>query len=246
MNPASPSPRAIAIGADSSEQLSIHVTRREFPEASDYWDGNWVYATIQIRAGAFRGEYEALLRTDELASFRDQLATLHAALNGSATFETMEHWLRVDIQGDGRGHFLAHCEARDQPGLATLFASSSASTRPNCDRCSLRWTKSFEPSLSKAARDQKTRSPEALPRGSSFAPTQGLEPRITRRKAGNLRNRADRPEPRNSMIRAMPENSMRNWTRVKNSERRFERPIELVVGDLPRWRKRPPISSLPA
>jgi hypothetical protein len=57
MNPASPSARAIAIGADRSEQLSIHVTRREFPEASDCWDGNWVYATIQIRAGAFRGAY---------------------------------------------------------------------------------------------------------------------------------------------------------------------------------------------
>jgi hypothetical protein len=103
MNPASPS--AIVIGADSSERLSMHVTRREFPEASDYWDGNWVYVTIQIRAGAFHGEYEALLRTNELASFRDQLGALHATLNGSATFETMEHWLRVDIQGDGRGRF---------------------------------------------------------------------------------------------------------------------------------------------
>ncbi|HYQ42553.1 MAG TPA: hypothetical protein VER11_11315 [Polyangiaceae bacterium] len=80
-----------------------------------------MYATIQIRAGAFRGEYEALLRTDELASFRDQLATLHAALNGSATFETMEQWLRVDIQGDKRGHFLAKCEARDQPGVGNTL-----------------------------------------------------------------------------------------------------------------------------
>ena len=79
MNPASSSVRAIVIGADRSEQLSMLVTRREFPEASDYWDGNWVYATIRIRAGAFRGEYEALLRTNELASFRDQLGTLHAA-----------------------------------------------------------------------------------------------------------------------------------------------------------------------
>jgi hypothetical protein len=89
MNPASPTACAIVIGADRGEQLSIHVTRRAFPEASDYWDGNWVYATIRLRAGAFRAEYEALLRTDELASFRDQLGTLHAALNGSATFETM-------------------------------------------------------------------------------------------------------------------------------------------------------------
>lgn len=121
MNPASPTARAIVIGADRGEQVSIHVTRREFPEASDYWDGNWVYATIRIRAGAFRGEYEALLRTDELAAFREQLRTLHAALNGSATFETMEHWLRVDIQGDGRGHFLAKCEARDQPGTGNTL-----------------------------------------------------------------------------------------------------------------------------
>ena len=42
MNAASPSARVIVIGANSSEQLSIEVTRREFPEASDYWDGNWV------------------------------------------------------------------------------------------------------------------------------------------------------------------------------------------------------------
>jgi hypothetical protein len=64
---------------------------------------------------------QALLRTDELASFRDQLATLHAAFNGSATFETMEEWLRVDIQGDGRGHFLAQCEANDQPGVGNTL-----------------------------------------------------------------------------------------------------------------------------
>ncbi len=121
MNPAPPSDRAIVIGADGAEQLSMHVTRREFPEASDYWDGNWVYTTIRIRAGAFRGEYEALLRTDELASFRDQLRTLHATLKGSATFETMEHWLRVDIQGDGRGHFQGKCEARDQPGIGNTL-----------------------------------------------------------------------------------------------------------------------------
>ncbi len=54
MNPASPSARAIVIGAASSEQLSMHVTRREFPEASDYWDGNWVYARATCSGGALR------------------------------------------------------------------------------------------------------------------------------------------------------------------------------------------------
>lgn len=56
---------------------------------------------------------------------RSGSARARVAANGCATFETMEHWLRVGVQGDGRGHFLAKCEARNQPGT-TLFASSWA------------------------------------------------------------------------------------------------------------------------
>jgi hypothetical protein len=104
------------IGSDASEHVAITVTRREFPEAADYWDGNWVYATVCIRAGAFRGQYEALLRTTEFASLREGLARLHADLKGEAAFESMEEWLQMKVAGDGRGHFIAKCEARDEPG----------------------------------------------------------------------------------------------------------------------------------
>lgn len=107
---------AIVIGSEASEHVVIAVTRRQFPESADYWDGNWVFAAVRIRAGAFRGEYEAMLRTDEIAHLHSGLARLHAELAGTASFESMEEWLKMAIEGDGRGHFVARCEARDEPG----------------------------------------------------------------------------------------------------------------------------------
>lgn len=97
------------------------MTRREFPDATDYWDGNWVYATVRIRVGAFRGEYEALLRTDEIAHLRAGFGQLHTELSGTATFESMEEWLKISVVGDGRGNFVAACQARDQPGIGNTL-----------------------------------------------------------------------------------------------------------------------------
>ncbi len=111
----------IVIGSEASEHVAIAVTRREFPDASDTWDGNWICATVGVRAGAFRGEYEALLRTDELAHLRGELSRLHAELKGTAVFESREQWLRMQFEGDGRGHFVAECEARDQPGTGNTL-----------------------------------------------------------------------------------------------------------------------------
>lgn len=31
----------------------------------------------------------------------------------------MEHWLRVTVVGDGRGHMTAKCVARDEPGMGS-------------------------------------------------------------------------------------------------------------------------------
>jgi len=71
------------IGSSNREYVIVHPSRRERPEAS-YSDGNWVYAIVKIAAGAFRGKFEAQLRADEFASFRDQLLPLHEKLVGRA------------------------------------------------------------------------------------------------------------------------------------------------------------------
>lgn len=108
---------AFRIGRSSREHVVVCVSRREHPEASDYWDGNWVYASVEIAAGVFRGTFEAQLRAEDFVRFRDQLRPLYENLGASATFDTMEGWLGIDIKGDGKGHFHAACTAVDQPGV---------------------------------------------------------------------------------------------------------------------------------
>src|SRR5258706_15894151 len=100
----------ILIGSEESDHLLIEPTRREWPETADYWDGNWLYALVRIRTGAFRAENEAQLRTDELTAFGPRLAMLYECPSGTATFETMDNWVRIAITGEGRGRLLPACQ----------------------------------------------------------------------------------------------------------------------------------------
>jgi hypothetical protein len=112
----------LRIGSKNNEYLLVEPTRWEFPDCEEYWDANWFYASVTIAAGGFRGSFEALLRAEEFVRFRDELRPLQQSLNGQAKFETMEHWLAIDVEGDGRGHFAARCEARDQPGVGNTLS----------------------------------------------------------------------------------------------------------------------------
>jgi hypothetical protein len=94
----------------------VIIGGRECPEATDYSDGNWLSASVDVAAGSFRGAYDASLRAEELARFRDQLRPLYRALAGRATFETTECCLGIQVEGDGKGHFHAKCFAVDVPG----------------------------------------------------------------------------------------------------------------------------------
>lgn len=112
---------SIVIGAAAGDHVAITVRQHEHREATDSWERGWLRATVRIVAGAFHGAYDALLRVEEIARLRTSLAQLHAELTGKARFETMEDWLRMDLEGDGRGHFVATCEAREQPGTGCML-----------------------------------------------------------------------------------------------------------------------------
>lgn len=59
--------------------------------------------------------------SDEIARLRSGIAQLHAELKGTASFESVEEWLKMTVDGDGRRHFVAKCEARDQPGTGNTL-----------------------------------------------------------------------------------------------------------------------------
>ncbi len=87
------------------------------PDASNYSDTNVVDTTVEVAAGAFRGQFDAEFWTDQFVHFRDQLLPLYEKLVGRAKFDPLEDWLSIEIEGDGKGHFRAKCIARDYPGI---------------------------------------------------------------------------------------------------------------------------------
>jgi hypothetical protein len=61
------------------------------------------------------------IRADELAAFHGQMVALQRSLRGSAEFATMEGWLSVRVEGDGRGHMTCRCVIRDKPGVGNTL-----------------------------------------------------------------------------------------------------------------------------
>jgi hypothetical protein len=110
-------PLAFRIGVSNRAHVIVSAGRRGCPEATDFWDGNWIEGDVRIAAGAFSGTIPASFRADELLRFRDQLRPLYENLTGRAVFDPMEPYLRIEVEGDGKGHFHASCKADDQPGI---------------------------------------------------------------------------------------------------------------------------------
>jgi len=111
----------VAIHSEGGGLLTISLLGRSHLGASDYWDGNWVRAAVEVRAGGFRGTIGGDLRAEELAQFYDQFARLQESLRGFAEFETMEDWLSIRVEGDGQGHMRCRCIIRDQSGIGNTL-----------------------------------------------------------------------------------------------------------------------------
>lgn len=80
----------------------MDVLKYELPDATDYWDGNWVTTRIHIKAGAFTANYEASLRNVEIATFAHQLPRLHGE-PGTATLASLELWLTLTMERTDTG-----------------------------------------------------------------------------------------------------------------------------------------------
>jgi hypothetical protein len=97
----------IQIGHSERESLVIEILERSNPTAIDWWEGNWLKATVTVNVvlaeGALNGQVRGLLRSNELAVFQNELAELYSSLTGTARFSTMDRWLALELRGNGRG-----------------------------------------------------------------------------------------------------------------------------------------------
>jgi hypothetical protein len=112
-------PARAAVEAPSIEiggfQLWVH--RRQFPDAQDRWDGNWLHVTAQCaQAGAIVAAGGPILDVADLQRFRDELAALYATVSGQAELRGAEPDIRVRVTApDGRGDLRVRVELTSDP-----------------------------------------------------------------------------------------------------------------------------------
>jgi len=76
---------------------------RQFPDRSDFWDGNWL--CVRLRAQASGSVVEAdgpIVHAAELESIANELEQLDRSLVGNASLECIEPNLSISIQADAR------------------------------------------------------------------------------------------------------------------------------------------------
>ncbi len=110
----------VFIGQPEGEYVELNVLRRTHPTAKDFWDGNWLSCKISVKAGAWKGSFEANLRAEEFVALRKQLEEFYGKLSGEVAFDTqfepLEPWLKLKLTGDGLGHIAVEGEAMDHVG----------------------------------------------------------------------------------------------------------------------------------
>ena len=90
--------REVIIGSRDGDHVALRVLRRKYPRATDYDDGNWVDVEVSITVRPWRGAFNADLRTDEFARFRNELAELWNGTRREAMFAPMEPWLEFTLE----------------------------------------------------------------------------------------------------------------------------------------------------
>jgi hypothetical protein len=103
------------VGGRDRNHVSLTPLRRNNPDVTTFWDGNWLTVAVEVRGGIFSGSYQADLRADEFQDFQKQLEALRGATAGTATFESVENWVRLELTVDEQGRLHGDCEVRDDP-----------------------------------------------------------------------------------------------------------------------------------
>jgi hypothetical protein len=107
-----PSPEQLGPPSVRLSAFQLWVHSRQFPEAQDQWDGNWLNVTAHCgHSGASVWATGAILDSVALAQFRDQLERLYQTLSGEAVLESHEPNVKVRVAASDRaGHLNMRAE----------------------------------------------------------------------------------------------------------------------------------------
>ena len=91
--------------------LQVWLHGRQFPEAEDYWDGNWLNVTAHCGGeGADVWVGGAILHAPALARWLDGLEEMSRTLRGAASLTNIEPELEVEFKMKPLGRVTMHVE----------------------------------------------------------------------------------------------------------------------------------------
>ena len=79
--------------------FSLWIDSRQFLNASDYWDGNWLMVRAEMNADKARVRCDGpILMTSDVFGFRDQLVSMADTLTGQAALNGLEPELNIVLK----------------------------------------------------------------------------------------------------------------------------------------------------
>ena len=86
--------------------LRIWIHGLQFPDSTDYWDGNWLRVTAYCvyPHSVVKVQNNACVRVDELAGLLAGCERMYSTLSGKAELNCMEHYMSVELSASANGH----------------------------------------------------------------------------------------------------------------------------------------------
>lgn len=92
------------------EGLSLWIHGRQFPDAEEYWDGDWLNVTARYERGQSSvGAGGSILRVSEIVQFRKECEGLYESLEGKAKLDCLEPNLTIELSARIGGHVSTLC-----------------------------------------------------------------------------------------------------------------------------------------
>jgi hypothetical protein len=91
--------------------LSIWILQRQFPDATDNWDGNWLNIIVHCsNLGASVTVSGSILRLEEIKEWSQAIEVMDRELKGTAQLLTIEPNLAITLECNQRGQITAKCQ----------------------------------------------------------------------------------------------------------------------------------------
>lgn len=112
---------AMMIKGQLGEVLELRVLRRQYENAQNDYDANWLEAEVFIKIPSFNAHYRTYLCSDDFQRFYDDIIYLRNRGINEAEFATMEEGLRLNLKLQKTGSLFCTGKADDHSGNSLVF-----------------------------------------------------------------------------------------------------------------------------